>query len=249
MPDRIFLNAIRAKSCLTQSQRSMKVRVLRAGKSLSEKWVRFPAFEKRCGGGRCRRRGGYMRNVQSSTRIASTGRPTSAKQELSCPDGDARDSFLAQFLPHLPAVSRYAARKVRPNEVEDVIQDCLLRIMNHGDRTQILHPKSYLMMVARAAIVDRLRHETARQRKNHCELVEANHPVDALSPCRILIGRQELRSLIDRLQMLPERTRDMLLAIRVEGISFKAAADRYQVSVSTVEKQVASALAYLAAEA
>ena len=189
-----------------------------------------------------------MRNVQSSTRMASAGGPASTKQELSYPNGDAQNSFLAQFLPHLPIASRYAARKLRPDEVEDVIQDCLLRIMNHGDKAQILHPKSYLMMVVRAAIVDRLRHETARQRKNHCELVDANHPVDALSPCRILIGRQELRSLIDRLQTLPGRTRDMLLAIRVEGISFKAAADRYQVSVSTVEKQVASALAYLAAE-
>ena len=48
---------------------------------------------------------------------------------------------------------------------------------------------------------------------------------------------------------LLERAKEMLLAVRLEGATFKATAKRYKVSVSTVEKQVASALAFLAAEA
>jgi DNA-directed RNA polymerase specialized sigma24 family protein len=77
--------------------------------------------------------------------------------------------------------------------------------------------------------------------------VDANHPADLLCPCRVVMGRQELREVINRLNAMPQRTRDMLFAIRLEGISFKAAAERYKVSISTVEKQVASALAHLAA--
>lgn len=161
----------------------------------------------------------------------------------------AQSALLSPFLPHLAAATRYAARKVRHDEVEDVMQDSLLRIISHCRETNIHHPKSYLMMVVRTVIVDRMRYETTRRRSDHCELADAYHPADVLCPCRILTGRQELENTIGRLNAMPKRARDMLLAVRLEGASFKATAERYKVSVSTVEKQVASALAFLAAEA
>jgi len=160
-----------------------------------------------------------------------------------------QNAFLAPFLPHLAAATRYVARKVRPDEVEDIIQDSLLRIVTHCREIQVHHPKSYLMMVVRTAIVDRKRYETTRRLSDHCELVDAYHPADILCPCRILTGRQELETAIERLNAMPKRTRDMLLAVRLEGASFKVTAERYKVSISTVEKQVASALAFLAAKA
>jgi RNA polymerase sigma-70 factor (ECF subfamily) len=61
------------------------------------------------------------------------------------------------------------------------------------------------------------------------------------------MGRQELSRFTKELNALPARTRDMLLAIRVEGLSFKTTAERFDVCVSTVEKQVSRALARLAA--
>ena len=156
------------------------------------------------------------------------------------------NSSLAQFLPYLPVATRYAARKVPPNEVDDVVQDSLVRIMSYCLDAQVQHPKSYLIMVVRTVIVDRMRHDTSRHRKDHCELIETHHPVDTLCPCRILAGRQELQNVMDRLNAVPGRTREMLFAIRVEGSTFKATAERYGVSVSTVEKQVSRVLAYLA---
>ncbi len=160
-----------------------------------------------------------------------------------------QNAFLSPFLPHLAAATRYVARKVRPDEVEDVIQDSLLRIVSHCREIKIHHPKSYLMMVVRTVIVDRMRYETTRRLSDHCELLDAYHPADVLCPCRILTGRQELETAIERLNAMPKRSREMLLAVRLEGASFKATAERYKVSISTVEKQVASALAFLAAEA
>lgn len=160
-----------------------------------------------------------------------------------------QNAFLRPFLPHLVAACRYAARKVRPDEVDDVIQDSLLRIVSRCRNVEVHHPKSYLMMVVRTVIVDRMRYEATRRLSDHCELLDAYHPTDVLCPCRILTGRQELESAIDRLNAMPKRAREMLLAVRLEGASFKATAERYKVSISTVEKQVASALAFLAAEA
>jgi RNA polymerase sigma factor (sigma-70 family) len=165
------------------------------------------------------------------------------------PKSAAQSAFLSPFYPHLAAATRYAARKVRPDEVEDVIQDSLLRIVSHCREIKVHHPKSYLMMVVRTVIVDRMRYETTRRLNDHCELLDDYHPADVLCPCRILTGRQELESAIGRLNAMPKRAREMLLAVRIEGASFKATAERYKVSISTVEKQVAAALAFLAAEA
>jgi len=158
-------------------------------------------------------------------------------------------NILSPFLPHLSAARRYAARKVPPDRIDDVLQDALLRIASqHGDgrRDEVRHPKSYLLTVVRAVIVDGMRHDGVRHRKAHCELTAAHHPVDTLCPFRVLMGRQALGQVMARLDAMPADTRAMLLAVRVEGISFKAAAGQFGVSVSTVEKRVARALAVLA---
>ncbi|HEX4105805.1 MAG TPA: RNA polymerase sigma factor [Rhizomicrobium sp.] len=156
----------------------------------------------------------------------------------------ARDGIGA-FLPFVPVATRYAARKVPANEVDDIIHDSLVRIMAARSEAVIEHPKAYLMMVVKAVIVDHLRHDTSTRRKDHCELSDRHHPIDAINPCRIVMGRQELERFTARLDALPTRSRAMLLAVRVEGLSLKAAAERFDVCISTVEKQISRALARL----
>lgn len=152
---------------------------------------------------------------------------------------------IAAFLPFIPVATRYAARKVSANEVDDIVHDSLLRILAARPGANIEHPKAYFMMVVKAVIVDHLRHDASTRRKDHCELTDCHHPVDSLNPCRIMMGRQELERFTARLNELPTRSREMLLAVRIEGLSLKAAADRFGVCVSTVEKQISRALARL----
>ena len=159
----------------------------------------------------------------------------------------SRDALLAPFLPHIPAVRRYAGRKIAASELDDVLQDSLMRILTVSSTAEILHPKSYLMMVVRTVIVDRLRHDARTLRSRHCELTELHHPADTLSPCDVLIARQDLTRFTEALNTLPPRAREMLLAVRLEGVALKTVAERFGVCVSTVEKQVAKALAQLAA--
>lgn len=153
---------------------------------------------------------------------------------------------ISAFLPYVPVATRYAARKVAANEVDDIVHDALVRIIAARSEAAIVHPKAYLMMVVKAVIVDHLRHDACTRRKDHCELIDSHHPVDAMNPCRIVMGRQELERFTARLAALPARSREMLLAVRVEGLSMKAAAERFGVCISTVEKQITRALARLA---
>ncbi len=152
---------------------------------------------------------------------------------------------LSQIAPFIPLATRYAAKKIAAADVDDVIQDSLLRVMNSGGG-DVHHPKSYFFTVLRAVIVDRLRQETVRRRKDHCELTDSHHPIDPICPCRALEGKQSLQRVMARLDAMPARARDMVLAVRLEGLTFKDVAERHGVSLSTVEKQVATALSQLA---
>ena len=153
---------------------------------------------------------------------------------------------LKQFIPFIPLATRYVAKNVSAHEVDDIIQDSLVRILAAQSSSVIQHPKAYLMMVVRTVIIDYLRHSSSIHLRDHCELTDSNHPVDAINPCRVLIGKQDFAQFTARFNALPSRTREILFAVRVEGLAMKAAAERFGVCVSTVEKQVARALARLA---
>src|SRR3546814_19518196 len=62
-----------------------------------------------------------------------------------------------------------------------------------------------------------------------------------MSPLRFLLARNEIRAVEDTLNQLPERTQEILVAIRVEGSSLKSLASRYNISTSAIEKHVTKA--------
>lgn len=155
-------------------------------------------------------------------------------------DGPATwaEQFFEHISPLLPDLRRYLVRRVPAAELEDLIQDVLLRICRRGDVGAIAHPKSYLYQAAHAAIVDRHRRDASRYTAFHCELTDAHHPVDELSPLRILLAREEICATEAALRALPERTREILIAMRVEGWSLKSLAARYDISTGAIEKHV-----------
>lgn len=148
--------------------------------------------------------------------------------------------------PHLPDLKAFLARRVPFAEIEDVIQDVLLRVCRRTEGGPIEHPRSYLFQVANAAIVDRHRREVTRCASVHCELSDACHPLDELSPLRILLAREDVREAEETLEALPERTREILIAMRLEGWSLKSLAHRYEISTSAIEKHVTRAVKALA---
>src|SRR3546814_13977899 len=62
------------------------------------------------------------------------------------------------------------------------------------------------------------RRQTTRRSDCHCQLDESDHPIDEFSPLRILLAKDEVRAVETMLSQLPERTQEILVAIRVEEI-------------------------------
>lgn len=145
------------------------------------------------------------------------------------------------FMPHVPLLRRYLRRRVPDADLDDILQDVLLSIVRRADTDAVAHPRCYLFQAAQAALIDRRRRLTTRRADCHCELGEPDHPVDEISPLRVVLARDEVRSVEERLSELPERTREILVAIRLEGVSLKCLASRYDVSTSAIEKHVTKA--------
>ncbi|MBU0825354.1 MAG: sigma-70 family RNA polymerase sigma factor [Alphaproteobacteria bacterium] len=154
---------------------------------------------------------------------------------------EANPDLIKTFWPHLPLLRKYLRRRVPAADLDDVLQDVFLNIIRRADAAAIAHPKCYLFQAAQAALIDRHRRQTTRRLDCHCQLEEPHHPVDDMSPLRILLAKDEIRAVEDTLNQLPERTQEILVAIRVEGSSLKSLASRYNISTSAIEKHVTKA--------
>ena len=71
---------------------------------------------------------------------------------------------------------------------------------------------------------------------------DLHHPLDELSPDRILQAKQEASVAMAALAELSPRTRAAFMLVRFEGLSYKAVAAQLGISVSAVEKHVTKAL-------
>lgn len=158
------------------------------------------------------------------------------------PTSCARAESLNRVWPFVPMLREFVARRVSANDVEDIVQESLVRVWRRDGDAPIEHPKSYLIRIANAVIIDRARREGTRRKKMHCGLEERHHPNDPLSPHRIVLGREQLGIFMRGFEQLPGRTREILMAIRMDGQSFKAVAQHFGISVSAVEKVVSGAL-------
>jgi RNA polymerase sigma factor (sigma-70 family) len=65
-----------------------------------------------------------------------------------------------------------------------------------------------------------------------------------IAPDEAVAGRQELGALLDALKALPERTRRIFLLNKIDGMTYPQIARLLGVSVSTVEKEMISALEF-----
>lgn len=144
----------------------------------------------------------------------------------------------------MPALKAYFRHKAHGDDVEDLIQEVLIRMHGRGS-ADIDNLECYVFRVARNVLRDRYRRDHARRRSDHCELVEQDHPPDEMSPERILFGREQLQSALAAMNELPERSRRILVLLRWEGMSYCEVAELLDISVSAVQKHVTRSMRHL----
>jgi RNA polymerase sigma factor (sigma-70 family) len=135
-------------------------------------------------------------------------------------------------------------RGASPEEAEDLVQEAFLKFETYRQTSEVREPEGFVVRTALNLAIDSGRRKrrspfSARSLDDYV-LVDSSPRQD-----EVLQGRDRLRRLREGLEALKPRTRDMLLAQRVEGLSYAEIARREGVSVSAVEKQIARAVLFL----
>jgi RNA polymerase sigma factor (sigma-70 family) len=128
---------------------------------------------------------------------------------------------------------------------EDAVQDAFLRMAASPAAAQAQDPPAYLARAARHAAIDRLRRK-ADIRQNG-EALSEDIPCPLPAPDVAAAQRQRIRHFTAALQTFPERQRQMVVAARVEGLSYATIAARHGSTPAAVEKAVSRALQRLEA--
>lgn len=132
-------------------------------------------------------------------------------------------------------------------EAEDLIQEAFLKMQEYCEKGgEVRQPEGFLVRTV-------LRLSMNARRDEHRALY-ADKDVEELTfvidtnptPDEVLAGDQCLERMRDALDAVSRRTRDIFFMHRLDGLSYTEIARHMGVSVSAIEKHMASALAALA---
>ena len=133
------------------------------------------------------------------------------------------------------ALRSYFRKRCHPADVEDLVQEVLLRMHSRRSGGEIENVGGYIFTVAAHVLI-------ARRKRNVPLDADYIEGIDAITPERIVLARREVDRVVQAIESLPPRTRDIFVAHRFEDMTYAAIARRFGISVSAVEKHIMAAL-------
>jgi RNA polymerase sigma-70 factor (ECF subfamily) len=174
--------------------------------------------------------------VQLSGSIPNRG---AIREEL---DARFRASLLAYFL----------RRTGSTQEAEDLTQETFVRLIGSSTFETAEEARAFVFRVASNLLRDRAR-SAIRLRKFPTLPIDSATAeqlgprlVEGIDPERVLIAKENLTEVLACLDELGERTKNIFILFRLEGMKQKGIAAFYGIGLSTVEKHVMAAAIHLA---
>ena len=161
----------------------------------------------------------------------------------------AEDAFARYVLPELEVLARVAFSITRNTaDAEDLVQETLLCAYRAIDRFDGAHPRAWLFTIMRNA-------EAKRHRRRRPQLLrdpdqagrmEAADPRGGVgSPEEVVVGAEFDAVVAQCLASLPERHRQVVELVDIDGLSYAEAAEAIGVPVGTVMSRLCRARAAL----
>lgn len=162
-------------------------------------------------------------------------------------DRVVRPSFVLDSLyrVHGPRLLRYFSRRADRQDATDLVQESFLRFANASiDRERAVDcPEAYLNQIATNLLRDRARSAVQRSLASHVPAEESALPGTDL--VATLEARDKLNRLQNALMRLKPKTREIFLAHRLEGLSYKQIAERSGLSIKGVEWHMSKAIDHI----
>jgi RNA polymerase sigma factor (sigma-70 family) len=150
-----------------------------------------------------------------------------------------------------PLMAYFMRRTGSRSEAEDLTQETFMRLIASSSFEFADQANAYVFRVAINLLRDRAR-SAARWKKipvfpmDSVATDEVSREfVEDLGPERVLIGRESLAEVLNCLDELGDRTKSIFILFRLERMKQKDIAALYGIGLSTVEKQIMSAVLHL----
>jgi RNA polymerase sigma factor (sigma-70 family) len=157
---------------------------------------------------------------------------------------DQASWYTENLAPHEPMIRGWLRSRYRNEiEVDDIVQEALLRVLKENRKKLIKAPKAFFYAVARNLAIDRVR----RNKLTACGSMwdaEALEVLDDSEQIAETVARNHERELLTKaIQKLPERCRQVFTLAKVYGMSHKEIGKDLGISNHTVAAHVATGLA------
>ncbi|ARP95376.1 RNA polymerase sigma factor [Bordetella genomosp. 13] len=127
----------------------------------------------------------------------------------------------------------------------DALHDAWLRLAAKDSLEEVRYPQAYLVNTAMHAAIDRMRGQAHELNEGEVQaLFDLADP--GAGPAAAAQARLELARVVDAMESLPPRQRDILFSMRVEGATREELARRYGISVRMVARELRTAHEYCA---
>ena len=147
--------------------------------------------------------------------------------------------FVAQVQPHAPALRSYLlARYPTLPDVDNLVQECLVRVLRARETSAVESPKGLLFAIARNLALDAVRRQKVIAFEPMTENPDSSVYRDNTDVVETVSKQQEFALLTQAIQTLPERCRQVFTLRTAYGLSQKEIAAKLGISENTVEKQM-----------
>ncbi|MDR2226142.1 RNA polymerase sigma factor [Providencia rettgeri] len=150
------------------------------------------------------------------------------------------------FARHSSSLCRYLNMYLKDHSLSmDIVQESFVRMAELMKHSTIQDFDAYLYRVAKNLMIDHFREQKARPSMAISDEQWQEIPAQAKSLEATAIREQQLSQIQTIIQTLPERTQAIFRLHREEGLTQTEVAQLLDISLSTVEKHLANALAVL----
>lgn len=154
------------------------------------------------------------------------------------PDSDPARWFAQEVQPHEAALRSWLRAKFPSvSDMDDLVQETYARLLQARASGPIACPRAFVFVTARNLAFNRLRHARVERPPGSRELDPLGLLDDSTGIPERVARADDVRLLLEAIQALPARCRQIVTLRKIYGLNQREVADRLGVSESTVETQ------------
>lgn len=157
-------------------------------------------------------------------------------------DNSKTRSVLASvFVECRSLLARFVGRIVKPQDIDDVLQETFIRTYAASESTDIKHPRAFMLRTARNVAINHV--TSAYSTRTHLEdFSSADVYPDTVDLASEFESRDLFLGFCRAVRTLPTQCRHVFVLKKIYGLSQHEIAEYLDISESTVEKHVAKGL-------